>query len=209
VNLALRLGDRATAEKALAEAERRFPGAPATTLARAYLEHARGDVAAAERDYALVAAGDRSFEAWLGLAQTARARGELDRASDAIDHAERLGATRFAIASERAWIALARGSFDRAEASARDALAADAGSTPARRALGCALAGEGRLEEAERELAAIPGSDPDALYDLARVRSRAGKSEAAREALARACAARPELRERAARDPLLQGLTGN
>lgn len=210
VRLALAQGDAAAADEAAREVASHDPRGFQAKLARAYLEHARGDVALAFRDYDAAAPRIGSADAWLGLAQAARDLGHLDRAGEALAAAERAGAPPFALASERAFLALARADFAAAESAARAGLALEPRAAPVRRALGLALAGEGRLAPAAETLEALVADtgDPLALYDLARVRSRAGERDRAREALARAVAARPDLRARAAHDPLLQGLEG-
>jgi tetratricopeptide (TPR) repeat protein len=213
VRLTLAAGDTAAASSWVTILEREDATAGGTKLAEAYLAHARGQLDAAARAYRDAAEARTGLRpnAWLGLAQVERARGELSSAGRAIAKAEASGGPHLAVLLERAQLSIASGEFGRAEDNARAALVLESGSVEARHALGLALAGEGRLGEAAAVLEPLARENggPWVLYDLARVRSRRGETDLARAALARAIAARPELRERAARDPLLATLSSD
>jgi spermidine synthase len=139
------------------EAARLLPGAPdiADLLAsvltgRADTKARRGDVAGAAEDYLRAMDASATDAApFVGLAQLYREAGQVDRAAEVLEEALRREPRRLDALVDRAELHLRSRQAADAEARARQALAIDRKAPGAHRALGAALAQQGRAAEAE------------------------------------------------------------
>jgi Flp pilus assembly protein TadD len=127
----------------------------------------------------------------LALAQRAIDEG---RPQEALERLDRLPGAGRSLALQRAAAALAAGRPERAEAEARAALEAAPARTDARILLAQALAAQGRADESDRSLAALPpdvAPEPWVALGAARAELAQGQSEAALLRLERARARHP------------------